>query len=85
MQDNIRLRHGSLLMAITGVAFIGYGMVFLIWNFGCPRAPGGRGGTRQRPRELEAHAPGGETCSGSRHMNQLGLPNTGAWATTAKP
>lgn len=33
MQDNIRLRHGSLLMAITGVAFIGYGVVFLIWNF----------------------------------------------------
>lgn len=27
------LRQGALLMAISGVAFIGYGVVFLIWNF----------------------------------------------------
>lgn len=27
------LRKGALLMAISGVAFIGYGVVFLIWNF----------------------------------------------------
>ncbi|MBX0325124.1 hypothetical protein EGH21_19015 [Halomicroarcula sp. F13] len=28
-----RLRNGSLLMALAGVAFIGYGIVFLILNF----------------------------------------------------
>ena len=33
MVDNTQLRKGSLLMAITGVAFIGYGVVFLMWNF----------------------------------------------------
>lgn len=27
------LRKGALLMAISGVAFIGYGLVFLLWNF----------------------------------------------------
>lgn len=27
------LRKGALLMAISGVAFIGYGLVFLFWNF----------------------------------------------------
>lgn len=27
------LRKGALLMTISGVAFIGYGIVFLIWNF----------------------------------------------------
>jgi len=27
------LRKGALLMAISGVAFIGYGVVFIIWNF----------------------------------------------------
>lgn len=27
------LKKGALLMAISGVAFIGYGVVFLLWNF----------------------------------------------------
>ena len=30
---NAKLRNGSLLMALAGVAFIGYGVVFLIMNF----------------------------------------------------
>ena len=30
--ENADLRTGSLLMAFTGVAFIGYGLVFLIWD-----------------------------------------------------
>lgn len=33
MQTNEDLRKGSLLMALSGVAFIGYGLVFFIWNF----------------------------------------------------
>lgn len=33
MPGKPQLRRGSLLMAISGVAFIGYGVVFLIWNF----------------------------------------------------
>lgn len=33
MQENAQLRSGSLLMAISGVAFVSYGVVFLIWNF----------------------------------------------------
>lgn len=28
-----RLRIGSLLMALAGIAFIGYGIVFLVLNF----------------------------------------------------
>ena len=28
-----QLRNGSLLMALAGVAFVGYGIVFLAWNF----------------------------------------------------
>ena len=27
------LRKGSALMALAGVAFVGYGLVFLLWNF----------------------------------------------------
>ena len=27
------LRRGSTLMALAGVAFVGYGLVFLVWNF----------------------------------------------------
>lgn len=30
---NTDLANGSLLMALAGVAFIGYGLVFLVWNF----------------------------------------------------
>lgn len=30
---NTDLRRGSALMALAGVAFVGYGLVFLIWNF----------------------------------------------------
>lgn len=32
MESNGHLRNGSLLMAIAGVAFVGYGVVFLIWD-----------------------------------------------------
>lgn len=32
MERTSQLRNGSLLMAIAGVAFIGYGVVFLIWD-----------------------------------------------------
>lgn len=28
-----RLRNGSILMAIAGIAFVGYGAVFFVWNF----------------------------------------------------
>lgn len=31
--ETANLRRGSLLMALAGAAFIGYGVVFLIWNF----------------------------------------------------
>lgn len=27
------LRKGSALMAVAGIAFVGYGLVFLLWNF----------------------------------------------------
>ena len=30
---NPDVRKGSALMALAGVAFVGYGLVFLIWNF----------------------------------------------------
>lgn len=30
---NADLRKGSALMALAGIAFIGYGLVFLVWNF----------------------------------------------------
>ncbi|MDP8928166.1 MAG: hypothetical protein M3O70_06210 [Actinomycetota bacterium] len=30
---NADLKTGSALMALAGVAFIGYGLVFLVWNF----------------------------------------------------
>lgn len=30
---NAALKTGSALMALAGVAFIGYGLVFLVWNF----------------------------------------------------
>lgn len=33
MDTTTNLGRGALLMAIAGVAFIGYGIVFLIWNF----------------------------------------------------
>lgn len=33
LQPSTNLRNGSLLMAIAGVAFIGYGLVFLVLNF----------------------------------------------------
>jgi len=33
MPEKPQLQRSSLLMAISGVAFIGYGVVFLIWNF----------------------------------------------------
>lgn len=31
--DDVDLKKGSLLMALAGVAFVGYGLVFLVWNF----------------------------------------------------
>lgn len=33
IEINARLRNGSALMALAGVAFVGYGIVFLILNF----------------------------------------------------
>ncbi|MFP5333190.1 MAG: hypothetical protein ACLGHX_12640 [Acidimicrobiia bacterium] len=33
MDTTTNLGRGALLMAVAGVAFIGYGIVFLIWNF----------------------------------------------------
>lgn len=33
MASNQQVRNGSMLMAIAGVAFIGYGLVFLVLNF----------------------------------------------------
>jgi len=33
VQFESRLRNGALLMAIAGVAFVGYGVVFLVLNF----------------------------------------------------
>lgn len=30
---NADLRRGSALMALAGLAFVGYGVVFLLWNF----------------------------------------------------
>lgn len=33
MDTTTNLGRGALLMAISGLAFVGYGIVFLIWNF----------------------------------------------------
>lgn len=33
IEANTDLKRGSALMAIAGAAFVGYGLLFLIWNF----------------------------------------------------